>query len=418
MKMNQTVSGRGLKGALGLLIFALLISACRAAVPVRGSAGIPLKLLDTTISKDVKPSGDLSVPVQPARKYTTDDRQVISHVAFSHLTGIHHIRWEWYDPNGNLFETTGEHVVKSRPGMYVREGTVCHKLNVQGGTAAEHPGDWKVKIYIDGELAAIDDFSLQEVMRNEDIARINFGAYHALVIGNNDYNFLTKLASAKKDAIDVARVLKDKYGFQVTLQLDATRSDIIVALDNLRKTLTPVDNLLIYYAGHGSLDRAADEGYWLPVDATEESQLNWISNSQVTTNIKAIRAKHVLVVADSCYAGKLTRNVPPRGLTVTKSKNEFQDIVEKRIRSVLCSGGLEPVLDGSGKDGHSVFAAALLEVLNQNEGLIDGLELFYQLRRMVRLNASQKPEYSDIRRAGHDSGDFIFVRKHLLIKEK
>jgi uncharacterized caspase-like protein len=162
------------------------------------------------------------------------------------------------------------------------------------------------------------------------------------------------------------------------------------------------------------LDKTADEGYWLPVDATEESQLNWISSSMITTNLKAVPAKHVLVVADSCYSGKLNRSVPKRGVAVVESRSRYQSIAKKQIRSVLSSGGLEPVPDGNGKNGHSVFAAAFIDVLSENEGLIDGLELFCQLRRRVQLNSDQKPEYSDIRKAGHDSGDFLFVRSDLL----
>jgi hypothetical protein len=73
-------------------------------------------------------------------------------------------------------------------------------------------------------------------------------------------------------------------------------------LDRLRRELGKDDNLLIHYAGHRLLDRPADEGYWLPVDAAEDRQVNWIAGSQITTNVKAIRAKHVLVVVDSCYA--------------------------------------------------------------------------------------------------------------------
>lgn len=409
----------GFRSLLLLIFLTVFLASCsNSTSTIRKSDIQPLKIISSTISKDVKKSGGLSVPVQPAKKFTTDDKTVVSHVAFSHLTGTHNIRWDWYDPNGTLFMTTGNYELKTRKNMYVKEGAVFHKIELKNSDAANHSGDWKVKIYIDDELAAIDDFSVQKVMSYEDIAKIDFGNYHALVIGNNDYESLPKLISAKKDAQDVANLLKNKYGFKTTLKLDATRSDIIITLDQLRKNLTPKDNLLIYYAGHGSLDKPADEGYWLPVDATEDSQLNWISSSQITTNIKAIPAKHVLVVADSCYAGTLTRNVSPRGVSVTKTKNEYQSIVERRIRSVMCSGGLEPVLDGSGKDGHSVFASAFLDVLDSNEGIIDGLELFYQLRRLVTLNASQKPEYSDIRRAGHDSGDFIFVRNHLVKKEQ
>jgi len=29
----------------------------------------------------------------------------------------------------------------------------------------------------------------------------------------------------------------------------------------------------------------------------------------------------------------------------------------------------------------------------------------------VMLSADQTPEYSDVRRAGHDGGDFLFVRR-------
>ena len=47
------------------------------------------------------------------------------------------------------------------------------------------------------------------------------------------------------------------------------------ALDELRAALTESDNLLIYYAGHGVLERDSGEGYWLPVDAEEDSQANW-----------------------------------------------------------------------------------------------------------------------------------------------
>ena len=64
---------------------------------------------------------------------------------------------------------------------------------------------------------------------------------------------------------------------------------------------------------------------------------------------------------------------------------------------------------GGGK--HSVFAYALLKVLHSNENLIDGTQLFGDVRKQVLLNARQTPQYSNIRFAGHDiGGDFIFIR--------
>ncbi len=84
------------------------------------------------------------------------------------------------------------------------------------------------------------------------LPEIEFGRYHALVIGNNDYQHLRNLTTAVGDAEAVATLLEDKYGFQVTKLTNATRRDITGALNRLRQTLTEKDNLLVYYAGMGS----------------------------------------------------------------------------------------------------------------------------------------------------------------------
>jgi uncharacterized caspase-like protein len=137
------------------------------------------------------------------------------------------------------------------------------------------------------------------------------------------------------------------------------------------------------------------------MDTTAE----WISNADITDKLKAIKAKHVIVIADSCYSGALTRGLK----VVSKGTNYLNKIAKKRTRTVLTSGGLEPVLDSAGGQ-HSVFAKALLDALAKNEGIIDGTRLFGEIRRPVMLNAPQTPQYSDIRFAGHEGGDFLFVR--------
>ena len=234
---------------------------------------------------------------------------------------------------------------------------------------------------------------------------LDFGSYHALVIGNNDYQNLPKLHTAVNDARSIGNLLQTRYGYEVELLLNATRSEIFKAVYSYRRTLTGRDNLLIYYAGHGWLDKEADEGYWLPVDAGRQDPANWISNSSITSSLRAMKAKHVLVVADSCYSGKLAR-----GVSISlRSGDYYQRISRKRARTVLASGGLEPVADEGGKGDHSVFASALLEALNENQGILDATLLFSKIRRPVMLNADQTPEYSDIRKAGHDGGDFLFV---------
>ena len=235
-----------------------------------------------------------------------------------------------------------------------------------------------------------------------------YGRFHALVIGNNNYTHLTDLEMAVIDAEAVGGMLDRRYGFDVEMLIDASRYDIISALSRLCAELNEGDNLLVYYAGHGSLDIGSDEGYWLPVDAEPDNPVNWITNSTITAQLRAMRAKHVLVVADSVYSGKLTRSNEARLMSAAERTAWLKRTAARRSRTVLTSGGLEPVLDaGGGK--HSVFARAFIEALDSNTRVLDGQALFDAIKRPVVVNADQTPEYADIRKAGHDGGDFLFV---------
>lgn len=247
---------------------------------------------------------------------------------------------------------------------------------------------------------------LVSVNRKRDIPDISYGRYHALVIGIDDYKSLPKLKTALIDAKAVAEILETEYGYSVHLLENPTRTDIIDKLDELRETLVEDDNLLIYYAGHGWLDEQTDTRYWMPVDAKTNRRSRWVSNADLTVALQGLFAKHVIVAADSCYSGTLTRSVK----VPERSGAYLERIAAKRTRVVLTSGGLEPVAD-SGGGKHSVFAAQFLKALTQNEGVMDRTKLFEQVRQTVVLNADQTPQYSDIRKAGHEGGDFLFVRR-------
>ena len=223
-----------------------------------------------------------------------------------------------------------------------------------------------------------------------------------------------ELETAVNDASAVADLLRQKYGFEVTLLLNPGRSDVIRALDGLRADLTERDNLLIYYAGHGVLDVEADAGFWMSVDAEENTQADWISIGTITSTVRAMSAKHVMVVSDSCYSGRLTRGFSVSIKSGSERAAELKRLAAKRSRTALVSGGLEPVSDGGG-EGHSVFTRAFLTALRDSNEVLDGQQLFTAVRRPVIVNADQTPEYSDIRLAGHDGGDFLFVPVNLSV---
>jgi len=245
---------------------------------------------------------------------------------------------------------------------------------------------------------------------------IDFGSYHALVIGNNQYKHFPSLRSAVQDARQAADILSHKYGFQTTTLIDATRYDMLSALNTLRERLTKKDNLLIYYAGHGELDRVNLRGHWLPVDAEPNNTANWISNTAVTDILNTTSAKHVLVVADSCYSGSLTRSSLARldaEMSDEVSARWLKVMAKTRSRTVLTSGGLQPVLD-EGDGRHSVFANAFLRVLDQNDSILEAYKLYRGLAKEVQQSAAefgvdQIPEYAPIRHGGHEAGEFFFI---------
>ncbi len=246
---------------------------------------------------------------------------------------------------------------------------------------------------------------------------VRAGQYHALVIGNDHYRQWTPLNTAIADATAVAKLLQDHYGFHVRLLKDSSRKEMLKALNDYRKTLTERDDLLVYYAGHGFLEPEIDRGYWIPIEGDLLDNTEWVEFPAVTDLLELIPAKQVLVVADSCFAGKLARSALARlnpEVQDQTRQSSLKSIADKRIRTTLTSGGAKPVLDDGGA-GHSIFASAFLSVLSENKTALETERLFWTVRARVadaakRMKVEQIPTYGPIHMAGHEGlGDFIFM---------
>jgi predicted nucleic acid-binding Zn-ribbon protein len=188
---------------------------------------------------------------------------------------------------------------------------------------------------------------------NSNLSGVNFGNYYALVIGNDNYTNFSNLKTPVSDAKSVASVLRSQYGFKTSVLKNASKRKMLSAFNTFVKRLSTQDNLLIYYAGHGQLSGG---GHWLPSDAETSNRKSWIPNTQLTNFIDAMKAKHILVVADSCYSGTLSQSSIPRPLLNSKRNRAWFDAVSTtKVRVVMSSGGIKPVLD-SGSGNHSVFA--------------------------------------------------------------
>ena len=250
------------------------------------------------------------------------------------------------------------------------------------------------------------------------LPNLDFGRYNALIIGNNRYAHFPNLATAVNDAQAMAQLLKAQYGFQTQVLTDANRYAILSALEEFRSNLTEQDNFLLYYAGHGELDRTNGRGNWLPVDAEPDSRANWISNVAITDILNSMSAKHIMVIADSCYSGTMARAITTSlegGRSEEKRIKWLKLMIDTRSRTVMTSGGLKPVLDSGGGD-HSIFANVLFDVLQSNDDILEGPILYQQVAKQVkaaatRLNVDQDPRYAPMQFAGDLGAPFFFVPK-------
>ena len=238
------------------------------------------------------------------------------------------------------------------------------------------------------------------------------GPYYALVIGINDYQHLTKLNTALNDANEVGRMLHERYGFETTVLSNATRHDILSALDNLRRTLPDNGNLLIYYAGHGWYDHDMDKAYWAPAEAEKDTYADWIMADEITSRARAIPARHILIVSDSCYSGMIAANREDSPTMAPLKRGPYLDkCVRKKSRAVISSGGNEPVAD-AGAPGHSIFTGTFLRGLREIESDEFSANDLFQQYVVVQVagNSNQVPTFRVVLNSGDDFGDFVFSR--------
>jgi uncharacterized caspase-like protein len=242
------------------------------------------------------------------------------------------------------------------------------------------------------------------------------GSYHALVVGNEDYRALPRLTSAIADARLVAKTLTDDYRFKVAVLTDASRYDILLALNGLRQRLTDKDNLLIYYAGHARRGGDGQQDAWLPLEADASNAASFNSQAAITEFLGAMTVRQVLVTTDSCYASGVSRagGVAPDWDDEQARQVMIETLSRRKARMLLTSGSCDVSPAAASAGQPTAFTRSLVEILDANRDVLAGQEVFRLLR--LRMAAVDRPEatrtlgYAPIRYAGHEAGDFFFIR--------
>jgi hypothetical protein len=229
----------------------------------------------------------------------------------------------------------------------------------------------------------------------------------AVLIGNNSYKKpIPELETPIADISETAEVLKSRFGFETLELKNAGKAQIIEALNKIAAEVTAEDSVLLFYAGHGYLMDDTQMGFWIPVDASVKTAAGWISNTDISKLLAAIRARQLILVSDSCFSGSLTREQK-----VTENEaSKPEEMLRRRSVLVLTSGGDEPVSD-EGKDGHSVFAWNLIQTLRSVDGVTPGYEVYRTVRGKVMKDSRQEPQYGAVVSAGHvPGGEYLFER--------
>ncbi|MFT7515047.1 MAG: serine/threonine protein kinase [Candidatus Omnitrophota bacterium] len=240
--------------------------------------------------------------------------------------------------------------------------------------------------------------------------------YHALVIGINEYaNGWQPLKNAAGDAEAVGQVLNDQYGFSVQYLLNeqATKENILFELEHITNK-TVEDMVLIYFAGHGEHYTKLAEGYWIPYDGRSRDKASaakssWLWNTIITKYLEASSARHILVVADACYAGSLINSGLPNPRL--RDKTDYQQLLNRPSRYVIASGNAwETVLDAGTR--HSPFAEHFLHYLeNAKNALFSASDIALAMKDSYEKDTQKSMRVAPL--VKDTRGEFVFAQQNV-----
>ena len=230
------------------------------------------------------------------------------------------------------------------------------------------------------------------------------GSNYLFVVGIDDYKHHNVLNNAVSDAKSLKNVLTKQYDFhsENVVELyngEATNKSIMRQL-RAYEALTPDDNLLFFYSGHGFYRKGL--GYLVPVDAEDEE--DFILNSSLRDRLSLIHAKHITLIFDACFSGSF----------VLAKDVLSERLAHKPSRWALAAGNIELVSDGiAGRN--SPFTKAMLDVLKDFEDDEIGVQrLFIEARdKTILRGATQTPIGGSMKMEGNEGGEFVFHRRNI-----
>lgn len=150
------------------------------------------------------------------------------------------------------------------------------------------------------------------------ISSFRSGKDYALLIAVNNYqnpklnDFSNPQGNPIKDAKEIERLLKSRYGFDTDPLYDPTAAEIIAKLKQYERdfrngTKDPNGQLFLFFSGHG--EREPSNGFFLAADSDPTKLYEKaISYEFWRPQIANFNCKHIMVVIDACYSGTFDPN--------------------------------------------------------------------------------------------------------------
>jgi len=239
---------------------------------------------------------------------------------------------------------------------------------------------------------------------------------YALIFATDQYDNWSDLVNPIFDSKTIADELRKTYGYKVEVVENPTQSEMLKKLrEYAEKKYKPLDQLFIFFAGHGTYDQTFGEGFVVTREsqANDEAKTTYLSHNRLRSIVNNIPAEHIFLTMDVCFGGTFDAVLASSrgaGEEVYKEQSQSEFITRKltyKTRRYLTSGGKTYVSDGiPGK--HSPFAKNFLEALRSRGGQ-DGILTLPELNTYVERLKIQ-PRYGEFGDNAPGS-DFIFVVK-------
>jgi WD40 repeat protein len=232
---------------------------------------------------------------------------------------------------------------------------------------------------------------------------------YVLAVGINQYkNPRLALNYAKPDAESFGKIMDEKGKLFKQVEIislydtDASRANILRALDDLSEKVTQEDVFIFYYAGHGSM--VENQFYFIPTESLRlydhaSLQRDALEASVLQEKFKNIKALKQLIVMDACQSGGSVELLANRGAAEEKA-------IEQLARSagihVMASTGSEQFATEFSELGHGLFTYLLLKALqgDADGSPKDGKVTVYELKSYLEDQAPDmtrklkgKPQY-------------------------